>query len=1102
MKNKNWYKRGEDIIESRLRDQYPNVDSRGLLGNRIILAFAVVGLFSVTMELSAETYYTQSSGIVSTPSNWNTLVGGGGVSPADFTGSHTWIIQADHVMTMSEDWSVGAGGSAVVEINGSLTVSGLFLVQVNGTLTINGVMVNTGSLTSADFITATGGITVNGTYNHARDGGNLPSMTWAVGSLCAVTGWTTTGYVPPSFDQEFYNFTWSCPMQTTKSISLDGNVKTVHGMFTFSNIGNYEIWPDGDMNCGAFTLLSGQFELTEEFRSHSLKIEGDFLINGGNFIQSLKAPGSITVGGDFVMSNGVYNLGGTTGTLTVSGDFELTGGTFYMGLHGGVGTISVGGDFTHTGGLLDNGYRTDTQPPSNGNIVFTGNGNIQTFTSGGAVGTTDLINYTVNSGAYLQTAAGSTVVNGTTFTLSPGAKLGIRSADGIAATGASGNIRTSTRAYSSEAGYIFNGTSSQTTGDGLPATVENLFFDNVSGIISLNTAQIITGNLEISEGSVVNPGGYMHQCGMLTLAGEGQPTGSYGFTGSGADYELTEFFFGTGQVQNNVNTWLGNTSGWNEGTNWSGGIPTSGTNVVITSSSAFQPIISSTTSADCRNLMVNQGASLTIESDGVTSSGSLIVHGRSYGTVTYNRYLRPEETRGDRHFFSSPVSGQDLQSFLIENGSRVAQLGSEYQVWQWNEVDGTWPVINTGNFISGRGYNLDQATGAGGLMTFRGSVINNTDYSATSPYLNGYTARSLSIDYNENALWADNRSWTNYGGGGWNLMGNPFTSALDATEFISVNAGKFDPHYQALYVYDGREGEENYKYVASTIPGWTEPDYEFGGSHGNYIQTGQGFYLLALYDGIVFNFTPEMQTHQNNTILLKSNENVKPWPGVKLQISYGEKKQSTVIVFNNEMTPENDPGFDVGLLASSSEYQLYTIPLASDHKVKLTRQALPLNYHGMNIIPIGLDSQRGGEVVFSAVTVPYGRTKYWLEDKETGIFTDLTTDSYKVVIPPETNGTGRFYLVTSVRTPFARQNPNFIAQELQIWTFSGDVIIKGEVGVGSLCEIYDIHGSKILEKKLNGGDLNTIDIPSGFHGVFLVRVTDGEKFTTAKVVLH
>ena len=200
------------------------------------------------------------------------------------------------------------------------------------------------------------------------------------------------------------------------------------------------------------------------------------------------------------------------------------------------------------------------------------------------------------------------------------------------------------------------------------------------------------------------------------------------------------------------------------------------------------------------------------------------------------------------------------------------------------------------------------------------------------------------------------------------------------------------------------------------------------------------------------------------------------------------------------MSPENDPGFDVGLMSSSSGFQLYSTSLSSDYKVNLMRQALPLDYHGMNIIPIGLDTRGGGEVVFSAVTVPYGRIRYWLRDTETGSLTDLSADS-KVVIPlilTEQAGSAG----GPVRPPSARQDQDLTDPQLQIWAFSGDIIIKGEAGVGASCEIFDMHGSKILEERLNGGDLNTVDVPSGYHGVFLVRVTDGMNITTTKVVLN
>ena len=55
-------------------------------------------------------------------------------------------------------------------------------------------------------------------------------------------------------------------------------------------------------------------------------------------------------------------------------------------------------------------------------------------------------------------ATGTTVDGGGTFTLSPGATLGITSADGITTVGtALGNIRTTTaRTFNTTANYIYN----------------------------------------------------------------------------------------------------------------------------------------------------------------------------------------------------------------------------------------------------------------------------------------------------------------------------------------------------------------------------------------------------------------------------------------------------------------------------------------------------------------------------------------------------------------------------------------------------------------------------------------------------------------------
>ena len=168
---------------------------------------------------------------------------------------------------------------------------------------------------------------------------------------------------------------------------------------------------------------------------------------------------------------------------------------------------------------------------------------------------------------------------------------------------------------------------------------------------------------------------------------------------------------------------------------------------------------------------------------------------------------------------------------------------------RWDELTGTWPLTSITGLTSGRGYNLEQTLSSDGLMTFTGPVVNSASIIASSPYETGYTDRGSLEAYSVNALWAPGRSWTNYGGGGWNLLGNPFTSAMNAVSFINANLGSFDPNYQALYIYDGTT--DQYKYVAATVPGYPESGL-FG--YNNNIQAGQGFFVLALYDGSCIQF--------------------------------------------------------------------------------------------------------------------------------------------------------------------------------------------------------------------------------------------------------
>ncbi len=232
-------------------------------------------------------------------------------------------------------------------------------------------------------------------------------------------------------------------------------------------------------------------------------------------------------------------------TLTVTGNCTVSSGT--LNLSNGAGrvvTLNVGGNFTMSGGTI-----TESST-SYGSVVFNGSGT-QVFTkSGGTI--SNIINFTVNSGSNLN--MGTSVLNGSagTFTLNAGATLTTANVAGISSAGATGSIQvTGTRTYNTGANYVYNGTLAQITGTGLPATVNSLTINNISGVtIAGNITLAAGGTLTLSSGilqagansviltntnpatSVVwTPGSFVN-----VTSGAMERTLAPGLTGSGNDY--------------------------------------------------------------------------------------------------------------------------------------------------------------------------------------------------------------------------------------------------------------------------------------------------------------------------------------------------------------------------------------------------------------------------------------------------------------------------------------------------------------------------------------------------------------------------------------
>jgi len=539
---------------------------------------------------------------------------------------------------------------------------------------------------------------------------------------------------------------------------------------------------------------------------------------------------------------------------------------------------------------------------------------------------------------------------------------------------------------------------------------------------------------------------------------------------------------------NSARVWTGNTNTlWDVAANWSTGlVPASDENVVIPEVVTHYPSVSGplTTGAlilrPSASMTVNSGGALTvngefrttdasfvINSDAVDNNGSLIVNGTTTGNVTYNRKMPLDKYR----YLSLPVS------------STTFPAG---EFWRWNEPLGCWgeDLAEAATTVSASGIGYT-ALASDNTLSFVGTVLTELlDVNATAPWYDDDQSYDNDRLANSDGVW---------GGGGWNLLGNPFPSALDGQMFITVNSDSFDPNYQAMYIYDGT----GYTYIAQGIPGYSD-----GGTFsGSDVQAGQGFFVMPRYNEVSFDFTSAMRKHNTTAVMTKSASTGDAWPGLQLKARYGDRESSMLIVYNDQMTAGLDPGYDVGLLSSGADVEIYTLLTSGGNDFSFTRQALPISGAETITVPVGLDSEKGGEVTFSAYTVPLGTNKFWLEDRQAGIFTDLTTKSYTVTLPAKSYGTGRFYIIASTNTPTGITLPGTEITGLRIWSSHDKVIIQGEVSEGTICRIYDMAGRNIVEKRLKGGEMNTVDLPLFTNGIIIVKVIDGTKTVTRKVMV-
>nr|WP_321246895.1 T9SS type A sorting domain-containing protein [uncultured Psychroserpens sp.] len=474
--------------------------------------------------------------------------------------------------------------------------------------------------------------------------------------------------------------------------------------------------------------------------------------------------------------------------------------------------------------------------------------------------------------------------------------------------------------------------------------------------------------------------------------------------------------------------------------------------------------------------IVNNG---NIELLSVSSSYSSLISDDVQGEVTYNRHINQfadsGSTTGNNDLISAPVTNasQTFLAFRTVNTDMPSGTIGGVPSFLFGPFDN-----NTDEYINyttaddasvltaGIGYRTASDTPTGSTFEFVGNVLTST---ITTP---------ITVGTNSD----------------FNLVGNPFSSYISLSDFLSDNNSQLSITQSGVYGYDG-----------AALDGYTIWNQAYSDANPTaVIAPGQGFLLASQVGGGTITFDAASRRTGTTDDFIVGRNSLNDLAHVKLQLSRENALYKTDIYFNNNATLGMDAGYDTGVVGGQAPaFALYSHLVENNFGLDLGIQAV--NYDAVNnvIIPLGVNANQGEQLTISILEndIPEGIDMY-LEDTVNNTFTLLNTSDF--IITPSTNisGTGRFFLRFSAEA-LSTSEENFETIQIYTTTAPKTLFIKGVLDNDTTIEIYDIQGRVILNSKLDTrNDSNQIDISGFTTGVYVVKLNNGIQQKSQKVIIN
>ncbi len=516
-------------------------------------------------------------------------------------------------------------------------------------------------------------------------------------------------------------------------------------------------------------------------------------------------------------------------------------------------------------------------------------------------------------------------------------------------------------------------------------------------------------------------------------------------------------------------------SGFPQGITNNGGYITGSSSNYIKFSGGSNMILKSTTPD--RTIFGNMSVDFT-------GSGSykLILKDDSYltvdGNLTLSDTLLLEASSSDMASLitNGTVSGSyaKVEQYLIQDqwhiisapvASAKSGVYAGIYMLKWNEPDSTWtwvtsltePLTVTKGFFVWSSSGISSPTD----VTFSG-LINTGDQTPTLTYNNGLNK-----------------------GDGWNLLGNPYPSALEwNSSWTKTNVDA------TVYVYDGSQ----YKTWNYNLGGYgTKTDGSLPPTQGFWvhanaaspsltipnserIHSSQAFYKGAEANGNLFTFSLSGNGYEDDMIagfLIGANDG-----------------------FDSEWDAEKKYGVE-------DAPQFYSVNKNLDYTVNIMPELLKSKK-----VPVGMRIGSSGYYDFELKNPESVKgIQIYLEDKlnPANKIIDLTKNPLVKVFMNEGTFEDRFILhfvrFNISPNPFKSNNNEDMESLVQIYSNRSDVYINYLSGKPAVAVVYDLLGREILSADLICDNLNKLNVNSE-RGYYIVQVFNDEFSRTEKVYLQ